>query len=597
MTIFINGDDLKKPVFFSRELCLVAAFAICMSAVLFVSVALASDTLNEKNQKILVGSELDYPPYALVTEDGQADGFSVDLMKAVLEVMGIKPVFRVGPLSEIKAALIKGDIDALPLVSYSEARDKIFDFTSPHTLGNGIFFKRKESRDINTTNELDGKKIAVMRSDATHHWLTQNNITENILFTKSVSEALRLVAAGESDYAFVSHLVGLLLMQELDLNNIESTGQTINVHGRGYGFAVKEGNSKLLGILNKGLNIVKQTGRYDEIYEKWFGLVDPKGIDTAVIVRYVIWATIIIVILTGLTVTWVVILRRTVNLKTVEIKRAHDQLETRVEERTRSLQNEITERKKVEESLRGTKAAAEKANLAKSEFLASMSHDLRTPLNAIMGFSEMMTERIFGPLGDTHYEEYANYIQDSGRLLISLVDDVLDLSKIEAGKYKLEEKNLDIQLTIQASVKMLTHQADIKKIRLINSSKPSLPKLYGDEKAITQIFNNLLSNAIKFTPENGKITINAWKDGDSRFIIQISDTGIGMSNEDIVKAMNPFEQADSQHSRKHEGTGLGLHLSNRLIELHGGKLTLESNIEHGTKVTVSFPFGRIVTDV
>jgi PAS domain S-box-containing protein len=263
---------------------------------------------------------------------------------------------------------------------------------------------------------------------------------------------------------------------------------------------------------------------------------------------------------------------------------------------TQGTANNITYRKRAEEKLSIAKKEAEKSNKAKSAFLANMSHDLRTPLTAITGFSGMMKEHIFGPLGDPHYEEYANDIQDSGNLLINMIDSILDLSKVEAGKYELIEENINIPLSIKVSVKMLNKQAEDKKIRLVNSCKPDLPKFYGDEKAVTLVINNLLSNAVKFTPEKGEVTVSAWKCKHNRINVQVSDTGIGMSREDITKALNPFEQVDNEHSRRHEGTGLGLSLCSRFIDLHDGEMSIESEIDKGTTVTVSFPPERVVID-
>jgi len=233
--------------------------------------------------RIVVGSETGYPPYAIVTEDGQADGFSVDLMKAVCKAMGIDVTFRVGPWNEVIASLENGEIDALPLVSYSDERDKVLDFTVPHTKGNGVFLKRKGSPSITSIDELGGKAIIVMNSDATHDWLKRNSISKNLVLTGTVPDALQALAAGEHDYVLAPHLVGLLIVKELGLTNLETTGQLINVHGRGYGFAVKEGNSSLLAQFNEGLNIIKATGQYDRIYDKWFGILDPKGVPTATI--------------------------------------------------------------------------------------------------------------------------------------------------------------------------------------------------------------------------------------------------------------------------------------------------------------------------
>ncbi len=257
---------------------------------------------------------------------------------------------------------------------------------------------------------------------------------------------------------------------------------------------------------------------------------------------------------------------------------------------------DVTARVELERTKEVFKNEAVRANKAKSEFLASMSHDLRTPLNAIMGFSEMMSERTFGPLGDPHYEDYSKDILDSGRFLISLIDDVLDLSKIEAGKYELIEEEINIVSVISASIKMLGSQTRDKNIRLRNICKTDVLNLLADTKAITQVINNLVSNAVKFTPGHGEVTVDAWKSNKAGCKIQVTDTGIGMSKDDIIKAVKPFEQADSEHSRKHEGTGLGLHLCSRFIELHGGFMTIESEVNNGTTVMVSFPLERNIPD-
>lgn len=257
--------------------------------------------------------------------------------------------------------------------------------------------------------------------------------------------------------------------------------------------------------------------------------------------------------------------------------------------------NEMAEkRKQAEIQLSLAKNEAEKANEAKSEFLASMSHDLRTPLNAIMGFSDMMRTKTFGPLGDAHYEQYVTDIYDSGTLLVSLINDVLDLSKIEAGKYELVEKDLDISTLIESSFRQLKNLAQTSNQNLYTEIPSDLPFIIGDNRALLQIFNNLLSNAIKFTPDGGKIGVTGKLSKDNSIVLIITDTGIGMSEEGILKALRPFEQADGTHSRRHEGTGLGLHLCVNIMNLFDGTLEIESEVDKGTSVTLRFPPERTV---
>ena len=313
--------------------------ALLLLASVALSILGASAADLSQRTKIVVGSELDYPPYALVTEDGQADGFSVDLMKAVCEAMGIDVQFRVGPWDEVRTALERGEIDALPLVSYSKEREAVFDFTMPHTAAHGAIFKHKGTTDIESVVDLRDKAIIVMRGDAGHDWLVRNDISENLTPTNTVEESLRLLASGKHDYAVAPRLVGLLILRELGLTDIEATGPLIDAYGRGYGFAVKKGNTPLLLHLNEGLSIIRSTGRYDQIYDKWFGIVDPKGVPGKVIVRYMLLGLVVIAVVGGLVLIGIVTLRRTVRRQMVELQMAHDGLELRVEERTQELRD------------------------------------------------------------------------------------------------------------------------------------------------------------------------------------------------------------------------------------------------------------------
>jgi len=252
----------------------------------------------------------------------------------------------------------------------------------------------------------------------------------------------------------------------------------------------------------------------------------------------------------------------------------------------------ITAQKFVENELRKARMSAEKANVAKSEFLASMSHDLRTPLNAIMGFSDIMRTKIYGPLGDDRYESYATDIYNSGALLISLINDVLDLSKVEAGKYQLSEDRVEIDPLLQNSFHLLGNMADNANIILVKKLPLHLPPIIGDERALTQILNNLLSNAIKFTANGGTVSVDVFIDDKNQINVHVCDSGIGMDKIGIDKALRPFEQADGYISKQHKGTGLGLHLCQNYMHLFNGELNIESEKDVGTTVKLTFPATR-----
>jgi signal transduction histidine kinase len=240
------------------------------------------------------------------------------------------------------------------------------------------------------------------------------------------------------------------------------------------------------------------------------------------------------------------------------------------------------------------KIGAEAANRTKSEFLANMSHELRTPLNAIIGFSEVIQRAIVGPLSE-RYRAYGADIFNSGTHLLGLINDILDLSKLEAGQFELHEEDIDLREAIEASMRLVGPQAEKSKIHLSKAIDESLTLIRADDRRIRQVLINLLSNAVKFTPEGGKIRVASFRTPGG-LAIAVSDTGIGMASEEIPKALEEFGQIDSKISRQYAGTGLGLPLAKHLIELHGGTLTIKSAVNVGTTVTIVLPHERILAD-
>jgi signal transduction histidine kinase len=237
------------------------------------------------------------------------------------------------------------------------------------------------------------------------------------------------------------------------------------------------------------------------------------------------------------------------------------------------------------------KIGAETANRTKSDFLANMSHELRTPLNAIIGFSEVIKRSMFGPL-PARYRDYGSDIFNSGTHLLSLINEILDLSKLEAGQFELHEESVDLAAAIQECLHLVEPQAQKAKIGLDKAIDAELPMIRADDRRMRQILINLLSNAVKFTPEDGRVRISVSR-RNGGLAIAVSDTGIGMTPDQIPIALEPFRQIDSKLSRKYEGTGLGLPLTKHLVELHGGTLHIESRINLGTTVTIFLPPERI----
>jgi signal transduction histidine kinase len=254
---------------------------------------------------------------------------------------------------------------------------------------------------------------------------------------------------------------------------------------------------------------------------------------------------------------------------------------------------DVTERIQYEADLRRAKEEAEAASRTKSEFLATMSHELRTPLNAILGFSEIMRDAYAGPL-DEQYRAYAHDIHASGKHLLELINDILDLSKVEVGRLELHAEVLELHDIVNRSCRLVAEKAHNGGISLDVRVAEDLPPILADGLRMKQVLLNLLSNAVKFTPSGGRVAVSARVRDGNGLEIEVADTGIGMRPEEIPTALEPFRQIDNSTTRRYEGTGLGLPLAKRLVELHGGVLEIESQPGQGTTVRFRIPESRLV---
>lgn len=246
------------------------------------------------------------------------------------------------------------------------------------------------------------------------------------------------------------------------------------------------------------------------------------------------------------------------------------------------------------DALRAAKERVELESRSKTEFLANMSHELRTPLNAINGFSEMMLQGTFGPLGDRRYKEYAKDINESGTHLLGLINEILDLSKVEAGKRELAESRIDIAQLIDDCLRVVRQRATEKEITLQTDLPPGLPDVWVDEVGIKQVLLNLIVNGIKFTGSGGHVAVSAHLELSGALRIDVRDNGIGIDPAHLDRVTVPFGQVEEAASRQHEGTGLGLAIAKAMVELHGGGLNIESEVGKGTTVSVHLPATRLL---
>lgn len=269
------------------------------------------------------------------------------------------------------------------------------------------------------------------------------------------------------------------------------------------------------------------------------------------------------------------------------------ELRQTIHDRNESLRN-LVEQSRQKQALIRQRIEAEASAKAKSDFLAHMSHELRTPLNSILGFTQVIRQQTLGPIEEPKYLEYLDDISRSGEHLLSLINDILDLSKIEAGQMELRETPVEVAMLFEDSIRMARSGGRPRRAPIAIELPESFPQVRGDERLLRQILINLLSNAIKFTPEDGEITLKAALGEENEVVLTVADTGMGIVKEDLARVLEPFGQSRSSPQQTHSGTGLGLSLSRQLAVLHGGNLVLESEIGKGTTVRVTLPADRTI---
>ncbi|HUH49980.1 MAG TPA: ATP-binding protein, partial [Mycoplana sp.] len=255
---------------------------------------------------------------------------------------------------------------------------------------------------------------------------------------------------------------------------------------------------------------------------------------------------------------------------------------------------DITQWKRTEEELRNAKRAAETANAHKSDFLARVSHEIRTPLNAIIGFSDMMAGERFGPIGHPRYIEYANDIGRSGRYVLDIVNDLLDISKIEAGEMELDFTAVGLNATISEAVSLVQPQANSQRVIIRTSLSTAVPQVVADLRSIKQIALNILSNAIRFTPSGGQIVVSTSYEANGSVVLRIRDTGVGMTRSELEQAMKPFRQVTTGARKRGDGTGLGLPLTKAMVDANRASFAISSSPNDGTLVEVTFPSPRVL---
>ena len=541
-----------------------------------------------ENRVIIVGGNRDYPPYEFIDADGKPNGYNVELTQAIADVMGIKVEFRLGGWSTMRTALQNGDIDVLQGMSYSDERAKEVDFSLPHTIVNHAVFARRESPMVSSIEDLKGKDVVVHRSGIMHDYLYKSGFDGNLILKDTPGDVMRLLASGKHDYAIVAIVPGMYMIRELKLSNLTPVVRNVATHR--YCYAVSKGDAELLSRFNEGLAILKKTGQYDIIYNKWLGVLDPPGISFKQTARYGAAVFIPLLILLGGFMLWSRTLRRQVALHTADLTR------------------EIAERKHAEEELLHNQQQLIQADkmAALGVLVSGVAHEINNPTGLILlevpnlkrSFSDALRilEEYYRQNGDftcgglpysrmrDEIPRSLNKLQDAGKRIKHIVGDLKDFAR-QSDPSRMEPISLNV--VAQAAVRLAEPSIKKATTRFSADYGKELPRFRGNAQRIEQVLINLILNACQALPDsNSCIQLSTSHDpGRHSISFRLRDEGSGISPEHIARLTDPFFTT----KRDQGGTGLGLSVSAGIIKEHNGTLDFESTPGVETIVTLTLP--------
>lgn len=568
----------------------VAMAAMFLAVVSMVTVATVAGAANER-EIIRVGGNSDYPPYELLDKNGLPAGFTVDLLRAIAEVMGMKVEIKLGEWAQRHDDLKNGRIDMTLGMNYSEERDKIFDFTSPHTIVQQAIFARRDAPVVRTLEELRGKKVILHRNGIMHERLRKLGFEKDLIFADTPAGTLRKLASGEGDYALVALLPGMYIIRENKLTNLAPVAR--NVASFKFSFAVRDGDTELLSRLNEGLAILKKTGQYQIIYDKWLGVLEPPRVPWDRILQYGAMVMIpLILLLTG-TVVW----SRT--------------LQRKVAQRTEELGQEVAKKNLALDELHRHQDKLVQADKMASLgiLVAGVAHEINNPNGLILlnvptikeaqQDAETILEDYFLEHGDFMYggipysrmrdklPQLLAEMHESAQRIKRIVDDLKDFARIDQGDSR---ELFDLNNVLKTALRLVDATIRSATTRCEVGYADNLPKVLGTPQRIEQVVINLILNACQSLPNNTcGISIATSCDRQAGTVsLQVQDEGIGIPLEHLGHLSDPFFTT----KRESGGTGLGLSVSTTIIQDHGGRLEFASQTGVGTTVTLTLPIAN-----
>ncbi|MDD3324398.1 MAG: transporter substrate-binding domain-containing protein [Sulfurospirillaceae bacterium] len=531
-----------------------------------------------KTRSVRSASELDYPPYCLVKPDGTPDGFSVELLKNVLHVMGIEVDFYVDKWSVVKKDLEIGKIDVLPLVGRTPERESYFDFSVPYLVMHGAVFVRDNNKNILSFEELKNKSIAVMKGDNAHEFLLREGMKQNIIETVDFETAFKMLSKGDCDAIVIQKLVGEQLVQKLKLKNIHALKKPVDGFRQDFSFAVSEGNKELLAILNEGLAIVLANGTYDRLYQKWLSPLDVENGNYLKTIRYLLVALGFAFIVIFVSYMWQRSLKNEVSRKTKELKQSEENLKHLNASLEEKIQNAINQIKEKDEL-----TIAQSRQTGIGEMISMIAHQWRQPLSVISMFANNLKLDIELE-GEAKSSVVLDAIEGISREVKHLSRTIENFSDFFRPNY--EKQIFFIGEIVDETIGIIGIALENNEIQLIkNIQKDICVNVYKNE--FIQVLLDIISNArdafLDTHIEDRKIWVDAFED--SVFVtINIADNAGGMSEEVLKKIGEPYFSTKAV-----SGMGLGLYMSKMIIEKHLNGVLSWKNENGGAMFTIKLP--------
>lgn len=541
---------------------------------LLVLLLISTSLLANVERTIVVGGDYNYPPYEFINDNGQPAGYNVELTQAIAEVMGMKVEFKFSDWADVRRALEMGEIDALQGMVSSPERGQYFSFSPPHAIVHQSIFARRGSPRINTLHQLRGKQVLVQKNGIMHDQLVSNKVGAEMILVETHADALRQLSAGKHDYALVANLPGLYLGKELGLSNLVPVGKPFQA--KRYGYAVKKGNDALLAQFSEGLAILKNTGRQQQIYDRWLGPLQAPVFPWKDVGKAAAIISALLLIVLGGTVIWNRMLKRQVDKRTAELHIQQQQL-----------------------------IQADKMT-SLGILVSGVAHEINNPAGLLLlnlpairdawhDCEEVLEQRFEEQgdfmLGGLAYSRMRDEIpamlddmHDASRRIKRIVNDLKDFARQQSDD---DWTPFDLNEVVETAIRLVDNSIRKCTDHFSVHYSHRLPKCSGNAQRIEQVVINLIMNACQSLADSSKqVEVNTFFIAETEQIgVQVRDQGCGIDQDNLNRLLDPFFTT----KREQGGTGLGLSVSSGIVQSHGGQLEFDSTVGQGTRVTLMLP--------